>query len=96
MTTRQRLRELLARRPPMSPTALSDALRDYGVEIGPQAVVEEVKAVANSEEVLVAPPRCRECGFDRFHTPANIPSRCPECRSSWIAEPEFTIESKAG
>ncbi|OSP11029.1 transcriptional regulator [Halorubrum ezzemoulense DSM 17463] len=43
------------------------------------------------EEFLVAPPTCRECGFDGFDDPVNEPSRCPECKSERIAEPAFVI-----
>jgi predicted Zn-ribbon and HTH transcriptional regulator len=44
------------------------------------------------ERLLVAPPRCRECGFDGFDDPLTLPSRCPECRSERIDEPTFRIE----
>ncbi|ELZ52616.1 MULTISPECIES: transcriptional regulator [Halorubrum] len=43
------------------------------------------------EEFLVAPPTCRECGFDGFDDPVNEPSRCPECRCERIEEPAFVI-----
>ena len=77
----------------MRPTELVAMLRDHDVEISPAQAVEEVKAVAQSEEVLVAPPECLDCGFDGFDHRANLPSRCPECRSERIAEPEFTIDA---
>jgi predicted Zn-ribbon and HTH transcriptional regulator len=43
------------------------------------------------EEFLVAPPTCRDCGFDGFDDPVNEPSRCPECKSERIEEPAFVI-----
>ena len=46
---------------------------------------------SEGEEFLVAPPTCRECGFDGFDDPVNEPSRCPECKSERIEEPAFVI-----
>ncbi|HET7325129.1 MAG TPA: transcriptional regulator [Halococcus sp.] len=46
----------------------------------------------SDEQLLVAPPECRECGFNGFDDPANRPSRCPECHSETIEEPRFRIE----
>lgn len=43
------------------------------------------------EEFLVAPPTCRDCGFDGFDDPVNEPSRCPDCKSERIEEPAFVI-----
>jgi predicted Zn-ribbon and HTH transcriptional regulator len=44
------------------------------------------------EQLLVAPPECRDCGFDGFDDPVNRPSRCPECKSEAVEEPQFTVE----
>lgn len=95
MTTRQRIAKILRSRPGTRPTALSDALSDYGIEMSPEEIVREIPEVHDSlddERVLVAPPECRDCGFDDFDNPANIPSQCPDCRGEWIEEPEFKIE----
>lgn len=90
-TTRQRLARTL-REGPATPSTLADRL-----EISPHAVVSHVEHVARSldgtdEQLLVAPPTCRDCGFDEYDDPANLPSRCPSCKSESIAEPTFTIE----
>jgi len=59
-------------------------------------VYEHLEHVAQSvdgdEQFLVAPPECRNCGFDGFDDPLNYPSRCPDCKDEAIAEPTFTIE----
>jgi len=62
----------------------------------PDAVVADLEHVARSldpgdGELLVAPPTCRDCGFDGFDDPLNIPSRCPECKSEAVGEPDVTI-----
>lgn len=49
---------------------------------------------ASDERFLLAPPTCERCGFDQFDDPLNNPSRCPECRSERISEPEFVIEPR--
>ena len=91
-TTRQRIADAL-RSEPHDAGALSTT-----VGVPRSAVYRHVEHVAQSvrsgddEQFLVAPPECRECGFDRFDDPLNDPSRCPECRSERIAEPAFLIE----
>ena len=50
------------------------------------------RSVGEDEQFLVAPPTCRECGFDGFDDPLNRPSRCPDCRSERVDEPTFVIE----
>ncbi|MFB6177340.1 MAG: transcriptional regulator [Halobaculum sp.] len=53
--------------------------------------VEHVaKSVGDDEQLLAAPPECRDCGFD---DPVNAPSRCPECYSENLARAQFRIES---
>ncbi|AEN05073.1 transcriptional regulator [Halolamina sp.] len=91
-TTRQRIIEAL-REEPATPRQLSTS-----VGVPTSTVYEHVRHVAQSlenadEQFLVAPPACRACGFDGFDDPLNYPSRCPECRSERIAEPQFVIES---
>ncbi|WP_435128435.1 transcriptional regulator [Halobaculum sp. D14] len=88
-TTRQRIADALRDR-----AAAGSDLADEFDTTRPQ-VYQHLRHVAQSldeEELLVAPPECRDCGFDGFDDPLNYPSRCPECKSERIAEPTFTIE----
>ncbi|RQH03250.1 transcriptional regulator [Natrarchaeobius oligotrophus] len=90
-TTRTRLTEAL-RSEPASPGELATRF-----DLTPHAVVDHVEHVARSvdgtdEQLLVAPPTCRDCGFDEFDRLLNIPSRCPSCKSESVSEPTFTIE----
>ena len=45
----------------------------------------------DKRRINVRPAKCRKCGFafgaEKFHKP----SRCPECKGSWIEEPAFSI-----
>lgn len=92
-TTRQRITDALRE---SEATASELAAR---VDVPVPVVYDHVSHVAQSlsatdEELLVAPPTCRRCGFDGFDDPANQPSRCPECRSEDVAEPVFTIHGE--
>lgn len=62
-----------------------------------ESALSHVEHVARSlsetdEELLVAPPACRDCGFDAFDDIVNHPSRCPECKSEDVDEPTFIVE----
>ena len=66
-------------------------------EITTASALSHVEHIAKSldgsdEQLLAAPPTCRDCGFDRFDDLTNRPSRCPECKSENVAEPAFTIQ----
>lgn len=76
----------------MSPSAIA---REFDVQAS--TALTHVEHIARSleetdEELLVAPPECRDCGFDDFDDLVNRPSRCPECKSEDVAEPAYTIE----
>lgn len=89
-TTRQRIADRL-RESPATASDLAGAL-----DLPTPVVYEHLEHVAQSvdgdEQFLVAPPACRDCGFDGFDDPVNYPSRCPECKSERIAEPEFLVD----
>ena len=92
-TTRQRIADALRE---SEATASELAAR---VEVPVPVVYDHVSHVAQSlsgtgEELLVAPPTCRRCGFDGFEDPANQPSRCPECRGENVEEPVFTVQEE--
>ncbi|WP_435064038.1 transcriptional regulator [Halobaculum sp. EA56] len=90
-TTRERIADELRDRP-LAGSALAAEF-----DLTRAAVYDHLDHVARSlpddEEFLVAPPECRDCGFDGFDDPVNAPSRCPECRAENVEEPAFVIES---
>lgn len=90
-TTRERIADEL-REHPRSGSALATEF-----DLTRSAVYDHVEHVARSlpsgETFLVAPPECRDCGFDGFDDRVNAPSRCPECKGENVAEPTFLIES---
>lgn len=90
-TTRQRIERRLRDRTE-TPSGLAAQF-----DVSVSSVIDHVQHLARSleeadEQLLVAPPTCRECGFDDFDDPANIPSRCPECKHEGIEEPAFRID----
>ena len=90
-TTRERILEALRERPD-TPSGLAGEF-----EISRGTVLTHVRHLSETldgtdEELLVRPPACRECGFDAFDDPVNVPSRCPECKHEGIEEPAFVVE----
>lgn len=95
MTERQTTREQIADRLREQPLTASTLAREFGITT-PDAL-GHVQHIARSlspadEQLLAAPPECRDCGFDSFDNLANHPSRCPDCKSESIEEPVFRIE----
>jgi predicted Zn-ribbon and HTH transcriptional regulator len=90
-TTRERMRDRL-REETLTAGALA---REF--EIRTVEALDHVEHIARSleetdEQLLAAPPECRECGFDEFDDIANRPSRCPACKSESVEEPAFRVE----
>lgn len=96
MENRRTTRERIADRLRDETETVSSLAKRF--EISRQAALDHVRHVArslrnDSESVLVRPPTCRDCGFDGFDDPLNLPSRCPECKSEAIDEPAMTIDA---
>jgi len=90
-TTRERMTDRL-REETLTAGALA---REFGIRT--VEALDHVDHIAQSlagtdEQLLAAPPECRECGFDEFDDIANRPSRCPACKSESVEEPAFRIE----
>ena len=91
-TTRERILDAL-REQPHTPSGLAE---EFSIARG--TALTHVRHLSESvdgtdEELLVRPPACRDCGFDGFDDPVNVPSRCPECKSEAIEEPAFVVET---
>jgi len=53
------------------------------------------KSLKHTEYVaVVAPARCRSCGFEFGRDKLAKPSRCPKCHATWLAEPRISIQRK--
>lgn len=89
-TTRQRIAALLRE----EPAEAGHIANEFGITAA--AALSHVEHISKSlagtdEELLAAPPECRECGFTGFDDLINRPSRCPECKAESVAEPAFTV-----
>lgn len=42
----------------------------------------------------VRPARCRKCGFEFGPEKLSKPSRCPECKGTWLSEPRIQIQAR--
>jgi len=90
-TTRERIHERL-RTDAATPSTLAEEF-DVTASVATDHVRHVARSLENAdEELLVAPPECRDCGFDDFDDLVNRPSRCPECKSESVAEPAFRVE----
>lgn len=90
-TTRQQIADFLREQPAEAATLAAE------FDITTSAALSHVEHVSKSlgetdEQLLAAPPECRDCGFAGFENLTNRPSRCPECRSEDVAPPTFTID----
>lgn len=45
-------------------------------------------------KLMVDPALCRKCGFEFPGTKRHKPSRCPECKATWIQEPKVYLMEK--
>jgi predicted Zn-ribbon and HTH transcriptional regulator len=89
-TTRQRIADFLRK----DPAPASRLAAEFGITTA--TALTHVEHISRSlertdEQLLAAPPECRDCGFERFEDLANRPSRCPECKSEDVSEPTYTI-----
>lgn len=90
-TTRQRITDQL-REQPMQAGAIANEF-DITTKEALSHVEHISKSLAEgSNRLLVAPPECRECGFNEFDDLINRPSRCPDCKSENVEEPMFRVD----
>lgn len=69
------------------------------VDESPRRIADDLNHLLRSlihteYEALVEPARCRACGFQFSEGKLTKPSKCPECKSTWVQEPKIGIESK--
>ncbi len=69
------------------------------VDESPSRVADDLNHLLRSlkhteYKAVVEPARCRACGFHFSEQKLTKPSKCPECKSTWVQEPKIGIESK--
>ena len=90
-TTRQRITDRL-REDPLQAGAIANEF-----DITTSEALSHVEHISKSlestaDQLLVAPPECRECGFSEFDDLINRPSRCPDCKAESVEEPMFRVD----
>jgi predicted Zn-ribbon and HTH transcriptional regulator len=76
------------------PMTLSQIARE--VHEPPKEIVDALTHLAKSlphteYELIVEPAECRRCAFRFRAEKFSRPSKCPQCRSTWIDEPVFSV-----
>ncbi|MEM1618476.1 MAG: transcriptional regulator [Desulfurococcaceae archaeon] len=97
-TIRERIMRILEST--KTPLTASEIANMLGNNTSPEDVYEHlahvaktIRAKSHGRKVLVMePPVCKKCGFvfKDIKKPKK-PSRCPKCKSEWIASPRFMI-----
>jgi transcriptional regulator len=67
----------------------------------PKDVIDALTHLAQSSrhsdyELVIEPAECRKCGFEFRTDKFSRPSKCPQCRSTWIFEPLIGVRAKSG
>lgn len=96
-TVRQEIIALLERFGPMTARELSSE-----VSVRERDVYDHLEHIRTSlrktrKNLSILPAECRKCGYT-FTSRRRLtkPGKCPQCRSTSIAEPEFTIQKTTG
>jgi len=88
-TVRQNITELLR----LKPCTAKDISKD--IRISEREVYGHLEHIRKSAEkdFVINPAECRKCGFT-FDMKKHLkkPGKCPECRSTWIDEPDFFLK----
>jgi predicted Zn-ribbon and HTH transcriptional regulator len=78
----------------LEPRSVSSLARQMGLRKGD--VEDDLRhavrsARAEGYEVIIAPARCRTCGFTFSEEKLSKPGKCPECRGTRILEAQVAI-----
>ena len=79
----------------MSLSQIARAVGEQPKEIT-DALTHLSKSLKHTEyEFVIDPAECRRCGFEFRTDKFNRPSKCPNCKGTWIAEPLLSLITKA-
>lgn len=83
-----------------TPLTVDEIASMLNYEVSPKDIYEHLAHVAKTVRaksggrklLIMEPPTCRKCGyvFKDLEKPKK-PSRCPRCKSEWIAPPRFIV-----
>lgn len=95
-TRRERLRDLLSE---AEEGCTLEDLREH-FQVPRHVVLSDLRHLQLSlrhrdETLLMAPPRCKECGYEFAVEEPKAPSKCPMCKSVALADPVFKVAAEA-
>lgn len=80
-----------------NPMSVSQVARLIGEKAGDiEADLSHLlKSLKHTEYLaVIEPARCRKCSFEFDGSKLTKPSKCPDCRSTWILEPRVALRTK--
>lgn len=88
-------RKELAQRLRAGPVSVLELSRE--LQLPARELEEELRHLERSlrnepGRLVVQPARCRKCDFVFREDKMSKPGKCPECRATWIEEPQVSIE----
>ena len=79
---------------PMTLKQLAEKI-DCNLSEAESDLVHLMKSLKHTEfRAVVTPASCRKCEFEFSGTKLHKPSKCPQCRGTWIMEPVISVRSK--
>lgn len=79
---------------PMSVAQIARLVRETPRDIE-NDLLHLLKSLKHTEYTsAIEPARCRKCGFEFDTRTLAKPSKCPECKATWILEPRVTLQRK--
>jgi hypothetical protein len=78
------------------PRSISDLAAQFGatrkdVQDALPHIVRSARAAGR--QLVIVPAKCRDCEFTFDESKLSKPSRCPNCRGTWIYEPLIGTKS---
>ena len=93
MTFRKDLMKILTAQPrSVSSIARELGLKRTDVEDDLRHMIRSARAAGH--DVIVEPARCRSCGFVFGEEKLSKPGKCPQCRSTWLYEPQVRVSER--
>jgi len=84
----------LLQRGPMSVSQIARAIGESPGDVE-EDLVHLFRSLRHGElEGVVEGAACRKCGFVFGADKLRKPSRCPECKSTWLTEPRISIRER--
>jgi predicted Zn-ribbon and HTH transcriptional regulator len=76
---------------PMTATRIAREARAPIAEVVEDLGHLEKSLKHQGRRLMVEPAVCRKCGFEFGRDKFARPSRCPECRGTWLTEPVVSV-----